>query len=51
MSLVHNVCKHSFLEIHSSELANIDIKTCNNIQETVNELALSAHLGHSCETG
>ena len=30
---------------------NIDGKACNNIPATVNKLALSAHLGHSCETG
>jgi hypothetical protein len=34
-----------------SELMNIDGKACNNIPEAVNKLALSAHLGHSCETG
>jgi hypothetical protein len=27
-----------------------DITCCNNIPEAVNKLALSAHLGHSCET-
>jgi hypothetical protein len=30
---------------------NIDGKACNNIPEAVNKLALSACLGHSCETG
>ena len=30
---------------------NIDGKACNNISETDNKLALSARLGHSCETG
>ena len=30
---------------------NIDGKTCKNISEAVNKLYLSAHLGHSCETG
>jgi hypothetical protein len=30
---------------------NIDGKACNNIPETVNKLALSACLGHSCDTG
>jgi len=34
-----------------NKLINIDGKACNNIPETVNKLALSAHLGHSCETG
>ena len=34
-----------------SELTNIDGKACNNNPEAVNKLALSAHLGHSCETG
>ena len=29
---------------------NIDGKACNNIPETVNKPALSARLGHSCET-
>jgi hypothetical protein len=27
-----------------------DGKVCNNIPEAVNKLALSVHLGHSCET-
>ena len=30
---------------------NIDGKACNNISEAVNKFALSACLGHSCETG
>ena len=30
---------------------NIDGKACNNIPEAVNKLALSARLGHSCDTG
>ena len=34
-----------------SELTNINEKACNTIPETVNKLALSAHLGHSGETG
>ena len=34
-----------------SELTNIDRKACNNIPEAVNKLALSTHLGYSCETG
>ena len=34
-----------------SKLTNIDGKACNNIPEAVNKLALSARLGHSCETG
>jgi hypothetical protein len=29
---------------------NIDGKACNNVPEAVNKLALSARLGHSCET-
>jgi hypothetical protein len=29
---------------------NIDGKAWNNIPEAVDKLALSAHLGHSCET-
>ena len=29
----------------------IDGEACNNIPEAVNELALSAHLSHSCELG
>ena len=33
-----------------SELTNIDRKICNYIPEAVNKLALSARLGHSCET-
>ena len=28
-----------------------DGKACNNIPEAVNKLALSARMGHSCETG
>ena len=43
-----------YSEIHElvcNKLINIDGKACNNIPETVNKLALSAHLGHSCETG
>ena len=34
-----------------SELTHINEKACNNISEAVNKLALSAGLGHSCETG
>jgi len=35
-----------------NKLTNIDGKACNNIPEAVNKLAkISAHLGHSCETG
>jgi hypothetical protein len=34
-----------------SELTDIDGKACNNIPEAANKLALSARLGHSCETG
>jgi hypothetical protein len=34
-----------------NRLANINEKACNTIPETVNKLALSAHLGHSGEDG
>ena len=34
-----------------NELTDIDGKARNNIPEAVNELALSACLDHSCETG
>ena len=34
-----------------NELTDIDGKARNNIPEAVNELALSARLDHSCETG
>ena len=44
------VCKQ-FSGNSRSELTNIDGKACNNIPEAVNKLALSARLGHSCETG
>ena len=45
---------NSFPEIHEvacNKLTEIDGKTCNNIPEAVNKLALSARLVHSCETG
>ena len=45
-------CKHSFSEIHEvscNKLTNIGGKTCNNILEAVNKLALSVCLGHSWE--
>jgi len=32
-------------------LTNTNEKACNTIPETVNKLALSSHLGYSCETG
>ena len=49
-----HILQESFPEIHEvacNKLTNIDGKACNNIPEAFNKLALSAHLGHSCETG
>jgi tRNA(Ile)-lysidine synthase TilS/MesJ len=46
--------QNSFPEIHDvacNKLTNIDRKAYYNILEAFNKLALSAHLGHSCETG
>jgi hypothetical protein len=34
-----------------NKLTENDGKACNNIPAAVNKLALSARLGHSCETG
>ena len=47
-SLVCHVCKHRLPEIHEVNLKNIEDKTCNNILESVNKLALSVRMGHSC---
>jgi hypothetical protein len=48
----NHVCENSEIhEVGCNKLTNIDGKACNNILEAVNKLALSAPLGHSCETG
>ena len=50
-SIVRHACKTHFSGNARNELTDIDGKACNNIPEAVNKLALSACLGHSCETG
>jgi hypothetical protein len=42
------VCKHSFPQVHE---VNIDGKPRNNIPGAVNELAFSARVDNSCDTG
>ena len=53
-NIKENRCPPMFINTVSrnsrSVLTNIDGKTCNYIPEAVNKLALSARLGHSCET-
>jgi len=46
-----NTVFQKFTKWRANKLTNIDEKACNNILEAVNKLALSARLGHSCETG
>jgi hypothetical protein len=51
---LYHILQNSFPEIHDvacNKLTNIDRKAYYNILEAFNKLALSAHLGHSCETG
>jgi len=52
------LCKYSIKQFSPqfsgnswSELMNIDGKACTNSPKAVNKLVISAHLGHSCETG